>query len=215
MVTISHLVRKYVSENPFISEAMIRGILSHPGLAEELLPNFEEELGKKIKLPAIIMALRRYEDEIKDKFKAVAKAKVTSQLTIKSGLCVFAVRKSQTLFKELDSISKLVDRQKDTLNVSHGNYDVSIIVDDKYKEKIKTILKKEKVLKHESGLVSISITFSKEYFSTPGVIFLVVRNFAWHDINITELISANSELAIITKKQDAARAYKVLEEVMQ
>ena len=59
MVTVSHLVKKYVSENTFLLEAMGKELISHGNLAEQLKPEIEQELGKKVKESAIVMALRR------------------------------------------------------------------------------------------------------------------------------------------------------------
>ena len=46
MVTVSHIVKKVVSEQPFVEEALGRGIISVANLAEYILPKIEKELGK-------------------------------------------------------------------------------------------------------------------------------------------------------------------------
>ena len=76
------------------------------------------------------------------------------------------------------------------------------------------ILKLEKILNVESDLVSLTLTFSKDFFYTPGVIFNVVRNIAWENINIFEIVSTNTELTFILHKKDAVKSYKVLERLV-
>jgi len=215
MVTVSHLVKKHVDENPFVAEGMIRGIISHPGLAEELQPMIEKELKKKIKIPAIVMSLRRYQEELEKKFKKQQRKKISSEFIVKSDLCVISAKKSETLFRKIDRMYKLIDYEKgDTFNVSYGNSDVAMIASQKHMERLDGLLDGEKILSRKKDLVAINIVFSHEYFSTPGVIFSVVRLLAWNDINIVELLSAHSELTVIVSKEDAAKAYSVLQDIM-
>lgn len=215
MVNVSHLVKKFVDDNPFVAEAMQRGIISNPGLAEELKPEFEKEMKKEVRLPAIVMALRRYGEELEKKVPDKKTDKLTSEINLKSGLCVIGVRNTTTASEVIEKIHQLVDYEKgDTLNISRGNTNIAIIINEKYEEKILSILKKEDLIEQKDNLVSVTITFSKEYFDTPGVIFAVIRRLAWHSINIVELISATKELSVIIKKEDAAKTYSILQEIM-
>ena len=59
MVTVSHVVQKIINNRVFVLEAMSKGIISYGSLAKQLKPEIEEELGKEIKLHAVVMALRR------------------------------------------------------------------------------------------------------------------------------------------------------------
>jgi hypothetical protein len=63
MVTISHLINKIVSSRPILHDAIEQGIISYGNLAEQLTPEIEEELNKKVKHSAVVMALRRYAED--------------------------------------------------------------------------------------------------------------------------------------------------------
>ncbi|MDD5253621.1 MAG: ACT domain-containing protein [Candidatus Nanoarchaeia archaeon] len=214
MVTISHLIKKYIEETPFVAEAMQRDIISNPGLAEELQPRLEKELKRKIKLPAIIMALRRYSETLEEKFHTKKKLKITSEFIVKSGVCVIDVRKSPPLFKKLEKIYNAIYNKEDLLNISHGNKKISIISNEKYLEDILNNLKGEKVLRKQKNLVALNIIFSEGYLYTPGVIFEVTRRLAWNNINIVEMISSHNELSVIIEKNDSIKAFEVLQEIM-
>ena len=43
---------------------MGKELISHGNLAEQLKPGIEKELGKKVKESAIVMALRRYQEDL-------------------------------------------------------------------------------------------------------------------------------------------------------
>jgi len=62
-------VKKIVNDKIFILEPLSKGIISNVSLADQLKPEIESELRKKVKTHAIVMALRRYTDEIQKKHK--------------------------------------------------------------------------------------------------------------------------------------------------
>ena len=208
-------MKKYIDDSPFVAEAMLRGIISNPGLAEELQPKIEKDMNKKVKLPAIVMALRRYSEELEKRFKKQHKKKISSEIIVKTGIFVLAIRKSKTLLKKLEAIYALVDYEKgDILNITHGNKEVSVICSEKHRNAALKKLKHEKIFKKEFDLAALTLIFSEEYQHTPGMIFSVVRKLAWHNINIIELVSANIELSVIIKKKDSSKAYELLQDMM-
>lgn len=216
MVTVSHLVKKIVSEQPFVEEALGNGIISIANLAEQLQPKIEQELNKKIKLPAVVMALRRYADEISEHRKRVKKFDYTGEILMKTNICDFNFVKSTSLMNKLRTIHNLVDFERgNTLNVIVGNNEVSVIINEKYADKLLKFMAGEKVLNKEYGLVALTLIFTSDDFThTPGVIFNVVRKLAWENINIYEIVSTMTELTFILNKKDSMRAYNVLYELI-
>ena len=189
MVTISHIVKKIVSGQPFIEEALGSGVISIANLAESMLPKIEQELGSKIKLPAVVMAIRRYAEEISAHRKKAKAFDYTGELIIKTNICDFTVVKTTSLMTKLKTIHSLVNFERgDTLNVIIGNNEVSIIINEKYAEKLKEFLAGEKILNKEQDLVSLAIIFkSEEFTNTPGVIFNIVRKLAWENVTSMRL----------------------------
>ncbi len=215
MVTISHIVQKLVDDKIFIQEPMSKGIVSYGPLAEQLKPEIEKELGKKVKTHAIVMALRRYTDAIKEKHKEV-NFDYSSEIILKTDVCDIALLRSSSLLKKLKSLYDVVDFEKgDILNIIHGGHEVSVVTNDRYREKLLYILKGEKILNLEKNLVCLTLTYSKNYLYTPGVIYNVVRNLAWENINIFEIVSTNTELTFILHKKDAVKGYSVLEKLVE
>lgn len=215
MVTISHLVNKIIDERVYIQESMNKNIISFSYLAEQIKPEIEEELGRKIKKHAIEMALRRYAEKLKQKHKDI-NFDYSSDIIMKTQLCDFAVQRSPGLLEKIKKLYDIVEFQKeDILNIIQGSNEVSIVTNERYKEKVKKILKNEKILNIEEKLVSLTMTFSKDFLYTPGVIFNIIRNIAWDNINIYEIVSTNTELSFIIHKRDAVKGYKALEKLIQ
>lgn len=211
MVNISHLVKKYMEDSPYLQEFMLRGIIHIPNLAEEIKPFIEKELGK-VKDSAIVMALRRYSETLKKKDIKIKEFKLKTDIVIKTNIIDISVLKSPELFGDLEKLRKLVDYAKgDLLNIIHGNNEVTIMTNEKFKNKILKILKNEKILNIEKNLISLSLTYPEEFLYTPGVIFKVIRKISLENINIYEVITTRTELTLILHKKDLTKSYNILE----
>jgi aspartokinase len=215
MVTVSHIVQKMVNDKPFIQEAMYRGIISYASLAEEMKKDVEQELGKKVKFSAVAMALRRHAEKIRVTHKPV-KFDFRSEVIMKTNLCDICIVKSPKLMAELKNLYSMVDFDRgDTINVSQGNYEVSIVTNEKHRERLIRHLQGEKIIDVKENLVSLSLRFPSEFFETPGVMFEVIRRVAWENINIYEAISTNTEFTLVINKKDSIRAYKMLQNLTE
>lgn len=218
IVTVSHLVKKYVDEMPFLHECIGKKLVNYGSVAELLKPRIEKELGKQVKLSAVMMALRRYSDEVLRKFESDSIRKVFihgSEINMKSGLCDITVLKSGSLFKRLNSLYNHMDYSKgDILNIIHGNFNVTIISNGKHKEKILEFLKGEKITNMEDNLTQVSLKFPKEFLYTPGVLYMMTKELLWNNVNLIEIISSLTELNFMVKNRDAVKAYAALENLV-
>lgn len=215
MATISHVVHKLVEKRIFIQESMKNNIISYGSLAKQLQPEIEEELGKSVKRHAIEMALRRYSEELQSKHKTVS-FDYSSDIIMKTQVCDISVLRSPSLINKIKKFYDIVNFEKgDILNIIHGSHEISIVTNVRYKQKFLAILKGEKILNIEEHLISLTMTFSKDFLYTPGVIFNIIRNIAWENINIFEIVSTNTELTVIIHKKDAVKGYKALEKLIQ
>lgn len=217
MVTVSHLVKKTVSENSFLLEAMSKELISYGNLAEQLKPEIEKELGKKIKDSAIVMALRRYAEELQTFDKKIRKFGFKGEIIMRTNIMDFNVVKSGSLLSKIKNLYGLVNFERgDTLNIILGSNEVSIVANEKYKEKLSKFLKGEKILNKEFDLVALTIVFEGEKFlTTPGVIFTAIRKLAWEQINIFEIVSTMTEMTFVLSKKDSMKAYNVLQELVR
>lgn len=215
MVTVSHLVKKIVSDQPFVEEALAGNILSIANFAEQIHPKIEKELNKKVRLPAIVMALRRYAEQISEHRKTIREFNYAGEILMKTNVCDFSVVKSPSLLIKLKTIYNIVNFERgDTLNVILGNNEVSIIINEKYIQKLSRFLSGEKILNKEQNLVALTLVFaSDDFLHTPGIIFDAVRRLAWENINIYEIVSTMTELTFILSKKDSMRSYNALQEL--
>src|SRR4030042_2673438 len=108
MVTISHVVQKIINNKIFLLEPMSRGIIAYGSLAEQIKPEIEEELGKEVKNHAIVMALRRYAETLKEKHKQIT-FDYSSEIILKTDMCDISVLRSPSLLNKLRRLYDVVD----------------------------------------------------------------------------------------------------------
>jgi len=215
MVTISHIVQKAINDKIFILEAMNKGLISYGSLAKQIQPDIEEELGKPVKIHAIVMALRRYGDQLK-KTRESLTFNYHSEIILKTEICDISVRRSPTLFTKLKRLYDMVNFENgDILNIIHGRCEVSIITNERYRETTNNLLMTEQINNVKKDLLLLTLTFSQDYVYTAGVMFRILRNLAWENINIYEIVSTDTELTFILHKHDAVKAYHILEKLAQ
>src|SRR3989338_3765713 len=147
MVTVAHLVKKAVQQNQFLLEAMSRDLVSFGNLAASLKEDVEKELGKTVKDSAIVMALRRYADEIGDFSKQTESQKMHCEIIMRTNVMDVNVVKSPSFSVRIKDLYNGVDVEHgDIFNIILGNNEASIITNEKYKDKLDRFLKGERII---------------------------------------------------------------------
>ena len=211
MVTISHVVSKLIDENIYLQEAIGKGIASYGSVAKKLKSDIEEELRKEVAHYAVVAAIRRYAEKMDIKFRDIRFDANTSEVNLKTNVIDINVVKTLGLFDKLKRIYDIIKfEQGDILHIVYGRNSVSIVTNERYKQDILNFLQHEQIFNVEENLVSLSFSISKKLINTPGVLFQIIRNFAWENINIIEVISMDLEITFIVDEKDAVRGYKAL-----
>lgn len=217
MVTAAHLVENIVERKPFLEEALARGIINYAALAEILLPEIEKELKQKVKPSAVMMALRRLSEKLEKEHVEGLQIKFKeTDLTIKSDLFEITVLKSQTIINTIKKLYDLVDFSKgDFLTMTQGIYEITIISNKKYKERIQRIFATEKIIKTMDRLSSLTLKIPLEAVETVGFFYIITKALNWENICITEIVSTLTELTFIIKEDDVSRAFNTMKQLVE
>ncbi len=215
-MNVSKTVKKLINEQPFLMEALNRGIIHFGNLAAEFKPKIESELEKSVTESSVVMALRRYADEVKGKMDNLQPLALDCEVTMKTNICDFNIVKSNTLLTQLKSFYELVDLGRgDFLNITIGNREISIAISQKYRDEIESLLENETVLHRQEELVALTIVFNSDFFHTPGITYQVLQSLAWQNVNLLEIISTLTELTIVIEKKNSIKSYTVLHELIE
>ena len=215
MVTISHIVTKLINDNIYLQEAIGKGIASYGSVAKQLKPDIESELNKEVAHYAIVAAIRRYSEKMNYRFQDIKFDTNTSEVNLKTNVMDINVLRALSLFDKLKRVYDIIRFEKgDILHIIYGKNSVNIVTNERYKEHICEFLQGEQIMNISENLVSLSFTIDKSLVKRAGVLFQIVRNFAWEDINIIEVISIDLDITFIVDEKDAVRGYKALERLI-
>lgn len=215
MVTISHVVEKLMNENSFLDLTVKKEIASFTSLAKYLRPDIEKELQKKVKLSAVIMALRRYADKLEKKEQTFS-SHYFKNIILKTDVFYMVMSSSPDTLNTLQNMYNEIDfKQGDIFNIIQGNYEISVITNKKYQEKLIDLIGEEKIKSIVDDHISISLLYTKDYSFTPGVLYNMSRNIAYENINILTCFHTPSEFFLILHQDDAMKCYCILEKFLK
>ena len=216
MVTVSHLVEKVIEQKPFIQEALSNGIINNAALADQMLPEIEKELKKKVKFSAVNMAIRRLSEKLEQSFISKAKFDKNSDITLKSNLIEITVYKMEDSQEYIGKLYSLVDlKGGDFLTITQGLHELMIITNEKYEKKILEMFPNKLIKKSIKNLSSITINIPEESIENIGLFYIVTRALNWENINIVDIVSTFTEMTFIIKEEDTARSFNVLKELIK
>ncbi len=215
MKSVSSAVKDTIETRPFLLEAMIRGIVSFNSLAEELRPDLEQQTGKEVTQSSVVMALRRYADELKHRRAQMNDRPMQFEITMRTRIFDINLVKDDSLLSSLDQVYRMVSIQRgDFLNISIGSNEISIAVSQKYRQQLMDLFKSAEIIHAMDDLVAVTILFTGDFVHTPGVVYEAVRRLAWENINVFEIISTTSELTFVVIKEDSLKAFESLQSFM-
>ena len=204
-----------MDEKTYLQEAICNGIVSYGSVAKKLKPDIEKELRKEVAHYAIVVALRRYAEKMDVRFRDIKFHADNSEVNLKNNIIDISILKTPCLFDKLKKIYDIIQFEKgDILHIIYGRNTVNIVTTEKFKKHIRLILQTEKILCIEENLVALSFAIEKKLVETPDVLFQIIRNFAWENINIKEIISIDQEMTFIVSEDDAIVGYKALQKLI-
>lgn len=215
MSTVTRVVEKLVREKQFIHEGLRRGIISHAGLAEEILPHVEEVLQKKVTFSAVNMAIRRCAEKLPDLRIERTIFDEHSDVTVRSNLTEIVLFKTLDVQEKLRQLYDVVDlKGGDFLTVTQGLHEVLVITNARHAEGMVRLFPPEVVRKTIPDLASITVHISPDATGVVGMFYLITRELGWESINIIDIVSTYTELTVLLSEKDTGRAFDVMKRLI-
>jgi hypothetical protein len=85
-----------------------------------------------------------------------------------------------------------------------------MIFNDLLAKEVEKIFKNEALINSISDLAAITIRLSDQIVAIPGGYYSILKQLAWHKINVVEVVSTFSEFNIILNQDDIDRAFSTI-----
>lgn len=213
MKTIQETVETIIKRTPFIEEAMQDKLINVSSLARLIQEEVEHTLGKTVKPGAIMMSINRMSpiEIIKIRKNIKALSLKLGDFIVRSDLFDYTFKNSNTLPKQISLIfAKIGSNRESFFTVSQGIFETNIVISSNLKEEIDTIFEDEEMISFMSKLASITIKLPKKNIEQSGVYYFILKQLAWANIPVQEVISTTHEITLVVKEEDINKTFSIL-----
>lgn len=216
MITVPEACKKIVERSPYLSEALVKGLINLSALARTIKPEIEEMLIKDVSEAAIVMALKRLSLQYPSSVRRTYRFTTHPDMLVRSNLVEINIANSETLVKKHQMFIEASGSQSKYFFVlTQGVFETTVIISRELERKIKKILNGEKVVTTFTNLSAITIRLSKRAIEAPGTYYFFLKSLAWEGINIIEVVSAYLELTIIIEDNEVNHAFAILKSLFE
>ena len=216
MKTITNCVEDILITQPYLEEALSRGIINFSALAEELVESISTLLKKPVKSGAIMMALRRYNSPIVPGHTLKMKRIIENlgDITVRSNLTDFTVKNSHTLIQNHSKIlEKVKGESKLFYTFTRGIHESNIIISSSLKPFILECFKGEAFIAIQDNLSAISINLPEDNSKIAGLYYHFFKRLAWEGIVLYEVVSTTNEFTILVEEDFVDKAFSAIKKV--
>ncbi|MFD0992280.1 hypothetical protein [Tenacibaculum geojense] len=213
MKTIQEAVEITIRKTPFIEEALNEKLINVSSLARVILPEVALLLKKEVKVGAVMMAINRLSpaNELRIRKNIKKLALNLGDVIVRSDLCDFTFKNTPTLVKRIATIlAEASDNNDLFLTVSQGIFETTIVASKSLEPSIKKNFESETIINNDTDLASITIKLPKENLDQSGVYYFILKQFAWANIALQEVISTTHEMTIVVKEEDVNETFAIL-----
>lgn len=212
--SIAKLVKELVETKPAVKECMSLGVVNYSALARL----FREELERKgylTNVGAVKMALIRLGEELKGRKvgfeENVRNVIAGTVISLQSDLSVITARKAVVL-ENLKELSKKMQNAR-FFQLTQGVETFVIAISSEDRDSLINILREGIIEVHEEQAAIVLIS-PESILEKPGIIAFITSVLAFNGINITQVISCHRDTILVIDRQNAPRAYQLLEDII-
>ena len=213
MKTIQESVESIIKKTPFVEEAIYDKLINVSSLARMIQPEVEANLGKEVKSGAVMMAINRISPSnvirIRKNIKKLALK--LGDFIVRSNLCDYTFKNTPTLIELITKLLQKIGNNKDYFfTISQGIFETNIVISKNLEKEIESIFKNEHQICKLSDLASITVKLPKSNLEQSGVYYFILKQLAWADIPVQEVISTTHEMTIVVKENDINETFSIL-----
>jgi len=212
--SISRIVQELIDKDISIQHALEKGYGNYSAIARMLKPMVEEMLGRKVKLESVITAVKRARITYKSAYHLdVTSVIADSTINLRTDVAKISIEKTR---RNMDTIRKILAgfSQDEYIQIVEGMRTITLLLDQKLVERIKSNFSLENILEEKSNLVAIIITSPQKIVETPGCVTSFYNALSRVHINIEETLSCSTETIMVLQLKDVGKALAALTNVI-
>lgn len=210
-ISISKTVQSLIEDDLSIQESLAKGYGNFSAISRLLKPRVEEIVGRKVKLGALVTAVKRAKVSYMtrpDYMKIVAE----SIISLRTDVAKISVEKTK---KTLEMARKILAKYPDVfLQVLEGTTTLTLIVDQRIFNDLRSTFTREDILDAKQNMAALIVQSPRGIVETPGCIAALYIPISRNGINIEETVSCFTETIIVIRMEDVGRAFMLLNDLI-
>jgi len=206
MSQIEQRFQSVLSREPEIEKCVRKGLVNRRALARYLVG---QGVGTRDQFDAVVATIRRHDfgeetREVRSLFDDV-------RVSLKDRILILDFEKEKELLRRLERLIPHIDYDRgDTLKVVVGTSSIKLFIDEAKEKELGSIFDRFAVRDRVDHVSEISMLFREEAARTGGILSIITREIALHDIVVSEFLTSSPELLMYVKDQYVAKAYEVV-----
>jgi aspartokinase len=210
MHKVADAVRHTIEKDGFLHFGLANGVLNLTRTAKFIRPFIEARTKKEVGVSAITMALSRLKLP-KRKMNAHLKNVKVNSVNVKKGLAEITYEKTSMTIQALKTAEESVRKTNGYIALTFSDSEITVISETRYLDAIKQIAE-ERPKSEIHDLVAVGVQFDEKYIKHAGMIYALIQQIAFQNINIVELSSTYTELVFYVHTEDMKLAFDTLYE---
>ena len=191
---------------------MSRKIINVRSLAQYIISTQKSSAS----LDAVISAIRRYNfsDETRQDTHSIHSVLKQARVAIRTKMSSLLLKRTDLVKTKLGRPDKLMDFQgHDIIRVLEGSQALTIVIDQKNFEKIKSTFPKDLILEENKKVGMVEINYPRILKKTPGVFSIIYNELAENDISIIDALISSNEHILIIEEDKLLKAFELIQKL--
>ena len=216
MRSLATEIQDIIATSPLLEEGLAQGIINLSALARQLLPQLEHRLNREVSEGTVMMALRRAQPAASRRTANLdAPRQRLGDLTVRSNLAELTYRTSpETLACQQALLRRAKNLGRHFMTFTQGLFETTIITSAGLVPTVEKAFTGEERIVLLEDLAAVVIRLPVETVHQPGVHYGLLKQLAWHGLNVVEVVSTYTELTVVFARADVDRAFSVLMEYL-
>lgn len=209
MKNVREEVWKFLESDISIKKDLRRKIINVRSLAKYIAAT--QKLNEN--LDAIISAIRRYSADSKKNEDSHSIIEVLRQakISIRTKMSSLLLKRTDLVKTKLGRPESLIDFQNhDVIRILEGSQALTMVIDQKNLEKIKSQFPKDLVLEENRKVGMIEISYPRILKKTPGVFSVIYNELAENGISIIDALISSNEHILLVEEDKLLKAFDLV-----
>jgi hypothetical protein len=218
MHSIAHKVEQIVSESAFLTEGLTLGLINLSELARQLRPRLETDLWKPVGQAAVVMALRRLAERLPNgggKAPPILCTPRMGELTTRNALSISTFRLSDRSHECQRQLLALAEPHAGMyVTVTRGVHEMLVVSNRPVAHLVDQAFGTERQLARVDNLTALTLQLNPDARGTPGIYHAVLKQLAWDQISVINMMCTFSELTILLEQSQTGKAFAALSQIV-